>query len=631
MSKRGTSEDHVSKEQYHYDHGSDGDGEESTIFGQFRQASSDEMAKRMNSATSDDGANRVNPFANIMGAKPVPNPFANTTSTTATPAKPNPFGASSIATSTPSSAAATPAKSNPFAAFSFPTTSTTSTPSLTTTTSMPTTSAALTSSNFSFTSPAAASVPPATPVKSSTITVNPVGSSREEYERALEALNTKFVRKVTKETEKNPIVNLAQTFSQYVEQRNAIKERFIGGTGAPANKVAKKDTISTPESVKPAFGSNGSLSTSAAAPSTSSFVFSVPASKTTDNTKESSAASKKDDVDSKKDDADSKVEDTASKESDAAPKPAFSGFNFGAKTDSSASKPAFSGFNFGVSTDSAASKPAFSGFNFGVKTDSTAVTSTSTTTTTTTTTSAPLFGAFGGNTKNETTTGSAFSFGAPASTTSTSGATTTSTLSSSSSPFSFNAKPFSFNPPTSTPTTSATDSGSSSAAPKPFSFQVPPQFTTGAGSASATAEGEDDKMPDDTKSNLVDNREGEEGETTVFEVRAKLYAYEGSEHKDLGVGQFRVNEVEATKKRRMIMRNATGMLTLNSWIIQGMPAKREKNTLTVFAIADGKPKRYAVRVKTEDSAKELEAALAAGQLSDSSKVEEKESEEGNAK
>jgi len=79
-------------------------------------------------------------------------------------------------------------------------------------------------------------------------------------------------------------------------------------------------------------------------------------------------------------------------------------------------------------------------------------------------------------------------------------------------------------------------------------------------------------MPDDTKSELVDSREGEEGEETVLEVKAKLFAFQNGEHKDLGVGQFRINENTETKKRRMIMRTTgTGHLTLNSTFVEGSP------------------------------------------------------------
>lgn len=159
-------------------------------------------------------------------------------------------------------------------------------------------------------------------------------------------------------------------------------------------------------------------------------------------------------------------------------------------------------------------------------------------------------------------------------------------------------------------------------------------------------------MPDDTKSQLVDSRAGEEGEETVFEIKAKLYAVVDGENKDLGVGQFRVNENTESKKRRMIMRTGgTGQLILNSmflcfvisscysctvmhincsgrqltvllfifgsllidWVIQGMGPKRTKNFVTIFAIEDGKPKKFLLKVKEESSAEDVVRELEAGQ------------------
>lgn len=120
-------------------------------------------------------------------------------------------------------------------------------------------------------------------------------------------------------------------------------------------------------------------------------------------------------------------------------------------------------------------------------------------------------------------------------------------------------------------------------------------------------------MPDDTKSQLVDSRAGEEGEETVFEVKGKLYAVVDGENKDLGVGQFRVNENTESKKRRMIMRTGgTGQLILNNWVIQGMGPKRTKNFVTIFAVEDGKPKKFLLKVKEESSAEDVVRELEAG-------------------
>lgn len=219
-------------------------------------------------------------------------------------------------------------------------------------------------------------------------------------------------------------------------------------------------------------------------------------------------------------------------------------------------------------------KPQFSGFNFGIDKPSTSTSSTNS--------GVPAFGGFG------KTGSSPFSFGAPAASSAseapkpaTSGvfsfslptasketslfsipAVSSAATTTTSSPFAFTAKPFSFNPPTSTPTTSA-------ATPASFAgFSVPTPQSIG----SSQGGGDNEKMPDDTKSELVDSREGEEGEETVLEVKAKLFAFQNGEHKDLGVGQFRINENTETKKRRMIMRTTgTGHLTLNSTFVEGSP------------------------------------------------------------
>lgn len=90
-------------------------------------------------------------------------------------------------------------------------------------------------------------------------------------------------------------------------------------------------------------------------------------------------------------------------------------------------------------------------------------------------------------------------------------------------------------------------------------------------------------MPDDTKSQLVDSRAGEEGEETVFEVKGKLYAVVDGENKDLGVGQFRVNENTESKKRRMIMRTGgTGQLILNSKFLFLFAARVAPSCMTII-------------------------------------------------
>ncbi|KAF9334857.1 hypothetical protein BGZ91_010690 [Linnemannia elongata] len=192
-------------------------------------------------------------------------------------------------------------------------------------------------------------------------------------------------------------------------------------------------------------------------------------------------------------------------------------------------------------------------------------------------------------------------------------------------PFSFQPKPFSTGRSGSMSGGSfgSPASGSPSTTPKPFVFQTSSSSqwtastisaTTSNAASSSSNHGDQDRVADDTKSEPIDSRKGEEDERTVYEVRAKLFGTENNEHKDLGIGQFRVNEHTVSKKRRMIMRiGGTGLITINSWIIQELPPQRNKNTLTIFAIDNGKPKRFMLRVKEEQTAQELLQALEGGQ------------------
>ncbi|KAF9929885.1 hypothetical protein FBU30_001134 [Linnemannia zychae] len=192
-------------------------------------------------------------------------------------------------------------------------------------------------------------------------------------------------------------------------------------------------------------------------------------------------------------------------------------------------------------------------------------------------------------------------------------------------PFMFQPKPFTFGRQgsISSGTSLSTTSGSIGVAPKPFVFQMPnpwtPPVTTSNDTVSGSnvsTNGDQERVVDEAKSEMIDSRKGEEDEQTIYEVRAKLYATENNELKDLGVGQFRVNEHNVSKKHRMIMRaGGTGLITLNSWIIQGMTPQRNKTTLTIFAIENGKPRRFMLRVKEEHTAQELLEVLEACQTS----------------
>ncbi|KAF8927543.1 hypothetical protein BGZ47_002099 [Haplosporangium gracile] len=578
MSKRGT-ENQLTKDEYDRD----GDNDEgSSIQGVFKQASQEEMAKRvikaprarrLNGGGGGDGVAMPSPFANMpsfatpsTSAATSSSPFASVSfaaPTTPTPttegvttAKPFStgtfsFGVAPSSTSTPTPASITLASTTPSTTsgglFNFgitpastpkPSTSTTTsaplfTPSTTKASSLFSTASAPSSSLFSTTTtsfPSAAKTTSTLTPGAFTFNVGsapPATSSSTDVDKSgtpdreeLERYLQALNRTFVKKIEKELINNPIVNLAQIFGQYTDKRQAI------KKKYMTSTDAKSTASS--PALGSaslqNGSLLTGTSGANTSG--------------------------------------------SDAAPKLSF-GVPLSAIGENPAPKPAFGGFNFGVSA---------------------AITTSTTATDSKATTSAAI------------TTSSPFAFSVPKPTASTAGATTTS------SPFSFSVpKPFSFG---TAPSPFSTSSPSAApAAGGGFHFSVPASHPS-----DKKDEGDNEKMLDDTKSQLVDSRAGEEGEETVFEVKGKLYAVVDGENKDLGVGQFRVNENIESKKRRMIMRTGgTGQLILNNWVIQGMGPKRTKNFVTIFAVEDGKPKKFLLKVKEESSAEDVVRELEAGQ------------------
>ncbi|KAG0266916.1 hypothetical protein BG011_000055 [Mortierella polycephala] len=585
MAKRST-DSQLTKDDYDQ-RGHDDDNDDS-VMGSFKQASSEELSKRvikaprsrkLAGASNDDAQSKPSPFAamasfstpvtsqpatgssglfsfGVTPNKPSPSTFATTSSFSTTTAAPmfGGFGGETGFGKAPSSFAKSASKADD-AASDKETKDKDGGPGPQVPAAKPlaATSPSVSGGTFLFNGTSTEKVAPDSISSARAVIGSNVPTDRAQYERTIQALNRTFMEKIEKEFGSNPIVNLAQIFSQYTTKRQAIKLKFSKPQPSESSNDEKESPSgSTTES---ATGSMAKVSqpdpiSAAATSGEPKLSFGVPLSAIGENEP---------------------------------PKKSFSGFNFGVpatittqlstKTPDSNdnSKSIFGGFGSSTTnTNTAPSKPAgTSGWNFGVpSTNSLTATSTSSI-------SADISA-----TKAASTTSAA--------------------------PFSFSGtKPFQFTPPATQSSTAIT--------PKPFAgFQLP--AATPASSADSQTE-DSEKMPDDTKSQLLESHVGEEGETTVFEVRAKLFAFEDGQHKDLGVGQFRVNENTETKKRRMIMRTGgTGMITLNSWVIQGMGPMRDKKTVTVFGIKDGKPKRYLLRVKEEQSAIDLVKELEAGQL-----------------
>ncbi|KAF9186186.1 hypothetical protein BGZ51_002195 [Haplosporangium sp. Z 767] len=590
MAKR-TTDSQLTKDDYDQ-RGHDDDNDDS-VMGSFKQASSEELSKRVIKAprsrklavaSNNDAQSKPSPFAamasfstpvtsqpamgssglfsfGVTPSKPSPSTFATSSSFSTTTAAPmfGGFGGETGFGKAPSSFAKSASKADDAAGDKETMDKETkdkdgiSGPQIPAAKPLTTTSSSASPGSSSFNGTSTEKSAQDSVSSARTLVGSNVPTDRAEYERSLQALNKTFIEKVEKEFGSNPIVNMALIFSQYAAKRQAIKLKFSRPQPSESSNDEKENpsgSITGPATGSVAEVSRPDPTSVVTASSEPKLSFGVPLSAIGENEP---------------------------------PKKPFSGFNFGVpatitsqlstKTPDSNDKPKSIFGGFGPSTtntNAAPTKPAAAtGWNFGVpSTNSLTATSTSS---------------------------------ISADTAATKAASTTSAA-----PFSFSVtKPFQFTPPTTQSSTTIT--------PKPFTgFQLP--VATPASSANNQTE-DSEKMPDDTKSQLLENRVGEEGETTVFEIRAKLYAFEDGQHKDLGVGQFRVNENTETKKRRMIMRTGgTGIITLNSWVIQGMGPIRDKKSVTVFGIKDGKPKRYLLRVKEEQSAIDLVKELEAGQL-----------------
>ncbi|KAF9960180.1 hypothetical protein BGZ72_007715 [Mortierella alpina] len=540
------------------------------------------------SATATGNAN---PFASSFASNAAPaattspaslfaSPFASVTKPASTTATNNAISFGNITSPAPTNASA---KANPFASSISPAPATTSgnaNPFASTPTS------AFSKGSFTFNVGSNAS----------TISVPSAGNGafsgegsqdkvdHEGYERLIRGVNQSFFKKIQKELEHNPTVNLSLIFNQYIDHRHKVRKACLGidepnksrgvtgshqseaGPGIRMTSIAgiPVESASAP---KLSFGLPRS-ETGEKAPAKSAFPgFGLPAAPATPTASTSAAAP-------------------------GTPSASLGGtspFSFGSSSIKGAvdppKNPTSTAWSFATpgSQTSSSPFPSFPSFASAPTASSTTATPVTTTTTTTASISAP-------------STSTLF----PA-------ITSSSTPGDAPKPFLFSPKPFEFNPP---------KPAEAASAPKPFAFQIPSGASSpysDAGSSTAN-QADNEKMPDDTKAQLVETREGEEDEETLFEVKAKLYAWTGTEYADLGVGPFRVNEHNETKKRRMIMRTGgTGILALNSWVIQGMGPKREKNSVTVFAIEGDKPKKFIVRVKEESSAEELFKVLEAAQ------------------
>lgn len=145
------------------------------------------------------------------------------------------------------------------------------------------------------------------------------------------------------------------------------------------------------------------------------------------------------------------------------------------------------------------------------------------------------------------------------------------------------------------------------------SFASQPPAST---QAAPATEGDDNAASEETApsaSALLGSGEGEEGETTLFEVRAKFWRFTAGKWEDLGVGIARVKRRsdDDSGSRRLLVRNAgNGAVSVNFNLFADFKATQTGQTLSFTGFdAEGKGLPMRCKVKTKESAEEFKEAL----------------------
>jgi hypothetical protein len=102
------------------------------------------------------------------------------------------------------------------------------------------------------------------------------------------------------------------------------------------------------------------------------------------------------------------------------------------------------------------------------------------------------------------------------------------------------------------------------------------------------------------------HRNADDTDEILHEVKCKLFSYskEDNEWKDIGLGSFRItkdaSEGGTNKKKRMLVRNPIGKITLNASFFSKMKIERVKKGLrfsVVVAVESSKPNTTEVRTE----------------------------------
>lgn len=159
-------------------------------------------------------------------------------------------------------------------------------------------------------------------------------------------------------------------------------------------------------------------------------------------------------------------------------------------------------------------------------------------------------------------------------------------------------------------TMTAPSAGFSFSAPTPASA---PAASTASptGDTAAEAESTDDPSKPST-SGLLGEGEGEETESTLLEVRSKIWRLDTSTKswKDLGVCIAKIKHDSGTNKHRLLARNeANGKVVANFLLYKGLKSSLDKTVNAFLGFEGTQPTQYRMKVKTEESAGEFKRVL----------------------
>lgn len=128
----------------------------------------------------------------------------------------------------------------------------------------------------------------------------------------------------------------------------------------------------------------------------------------------------------------------------------------------------------------------------------------------------------------------------------------------------------------------------------------------------ATSGDESGSASDKNKSALLSGTgEGEEEESSLHEVRCKIWNLSDGKWNDLGIGSLKIKKHKTTSKQRVLVRNeGNGKVTVNFNIMSTFKPTQDKNVVTFLGFdQSGKPTNYRCKIKTEGDAKDLKEAL----------------------